>query len=125
MGGTGDYPSYDTNYTALNYSETLRLVYDDSKLSYADVLDAYWKFAPQPTDPQSDPAYMLRIFVQGPEEEQIAQNSIHKLEARLNMTVYAEILNASNYQFWKASEEHQQYFYKSGMRCGNLLTGHN
>lgn len=119
MGGVGAYPTYATNYTALNYSETLRLEYDPSQLSYTEIIEAYWKFAPDPTMPQEDPAYMLRIFVNDGEERTIASASISKLQQQLNTTVHAQILNASDYEFWKAGEEHQQYFFKSGARCGD------
>jgi peptide methionine sulfoxide reductase MsrA len=38
MGGTGEYPNYGNYTSANNYSETLRLVWDTSELSYADML---------------------------------------------------------------------------------------
>ena len=41
MGGHGEYPSYDVNYTQLNYSETLRLEYDPSKLSFDRIMQAF------------------------------------------------------------------------------------
>lgn len=118
MGGTGSYPSYEVNYTALNYSETLRLEYDPAKLSYQDILETYWKNAPDPTLQQDDPAYMLRIFVASPQQWQVAEASLQALKKKLNTTIYANIYNASEYEFWKAAEYHQQYFYKSGQRCG-------
>jgi len=117
MGGYGEYPSYETNYTALNYSETLRLVYDPALVSYSRILQTYWQFAPQPQYPQQDPAYKLRIFV-SPEQRPIAEESLLQEQTRLNATVYAEILNASDFVFWKAGEYHQQFDYKEGMRCG-------
>jgi len=119
MGGHGDYPSYFSNYTALNYSETLRLEYNESLLSYKQVMDAYWKFSPDPTYPEGDPAYMLRIFVNSPQQRQIAEDSIHQKQLQLNTTIYAEVLNASDFVFWKAGEVHQQYDYKAGLTCGS------
>lgn len=119
MGGSGDYPRYDTNYTALNYSETLRLVYDPAKLNYSTIMETYWKFAPDATMPEEDPAYMLRIFVDDAQRP-IAEASLKAQQARLNTTIYANIYDAKDFVFWKAGEEHQQYDYKAGMRCGQI-----
>ena len=119
MGGRGEYPAYATNYTALNYSETLRLVYDPEKLSYEKVIETYWHFAPDPTQPPFDPAYDLRIFVHNAKERAIVEASIVEQRKRLNATIYVAVLNASDYEFWKAGEQHQQFFYKQGERCGS------
>ena len=37
MGGVGNYPSYETNYSKLNYTETIRLQYDPTILSFSKV----------------------------------------------------------------------------------------
>jgi peptide methionine sulfoxide reductase MsrA len=42
MGGTGCCPTY-SNYTSNNnFSETLRLVYDNVQTNFTDLLNAYW-----------------------------------------------------------------------------------
>ena len=38
MGGVGDYPAYQTNYTRLNYSETLRLIYDPRRTNMTRIM---------------------------------------------------------------------------------------
>jgi peptide methionine sulfoxide reductase MsrA len=53
MGGVGDYPAYNSNYTQLNYSETVRLVYDPAVLPFQKIMDEYWQLAPDAIDPQS------------------------------------------------------------------------
>jgi peptide-methionine (S)-S-oxide reductase len=119
MGGYGDYPSYTDNYTLLNYSETLRLEYDPAKLSYSKLLDAYWKYGPDPTFPCSDPPYEMRLFYTSANQQQAIAAAIQQQRTQLNAsTLYVRSLNASAYQFWKAREYHQQYDYKGGMRCG-------
>lgn len=124
MGGTGVYPTYQ-NYTAgNNYSETLRLVYDESKLKYADILSAYWKFAPDPTMPQPDPAYQLRIFYTDETQRQQAKASIALAEKAAGAapgSFLIELVAAADYNFWKAEEYHQHYFDKSGQTCGNTV----
>ena len=58
MGGRGCCPTYE-NYTAANnFSETVRLVYDNKSTTYDDLLEAYWQFVPDPTaDCSYDYAY--------------------------------------------------------------------
>ena len=67
---------------------------------------------------EDDPAYKLRIFVNSAEQMQVAQQSLQSESLRLNSTIFAEVLNASDYTFWKATEMHQQFDYKEGLRCG-------
>lgn len=113
MGGTGLYPNYQ-NYTAANnYSETLRLVYDPAKTTYADILKAYWQYAPDPTMPEPDPAYQLRIFYVDAAQKAAAEKSIAAQPAGTLINLYA----ASDYTFWKAEEYHQHYFDKGGQQC--------
>jgi len=60
---------------------------------------------------------MLRIFVTSAEQQKIAEQSVHSKQQQLNTTIYAEILNATDFVFWKAGEVHQQYDFKAGMTC--------
>jgi peptide methionine sulfoxide reductase MsrA len=117
MGGVGDYPDYNTNYTQLNYSETVRLVYDPTKLTFDKIMDQYWTFAGDPTFPEDDPAYMLRIFATTPAQWAALAGAKKTKQAELNATVYLGIYNASDYQFWKARESDQQFDFKNGQTC--------
>lgn len=115
MGGLAPFPTYQ-NYTAGdNYSETLRLVYDPAKLSYDTILQNYWQFAPDPTMPEPDPAYQLRIFYVDEAQRKAAQASIDKQP----QGTLVELVAAADYTFWKAEEYHQHYFDKSGETCSN------
>ena len=103
MGGTGEYPNYE-NYTAANnYSETLRLVYDPSTLGFADILDAYWRYAPDPTMPEPDPAYQLRIFWVDDAQKAAAEASI-AAQKKATPGTLVTLLSADEYTFWKAEE---------------------
>lgn len=101
MGGTGDYPRYDTNYTDLGYSETVRLVYDPAKLSMADIMKVYFKFCPDPTYPESDPAYKNRIFTTSKAQQLVANASLANATLAANATLYVNIQDADKYEFWK------------------------
>jgi peptide-methionine (S)-S-oxide reductase len=110
MGGHGEYPNYG-NYTANNntFSETVRIEFDETKTSYASILETYWLFAPDPTEPPLDVAYQLRLFYTNENQKQLAEESIvRQTKLHLNQTVYVEVLNASDWVFWKAEENQQQ-----------------
>jgi peptide-methionine (S)-S-oxide reductase len=106
MGGTGLYPNYQ-NYTSNNnYSETLRLVYDPAKTTYADLLKTYWEFAPDPTMPEPDPAYQLRIFYVDDAQKAAAEASI-AAQKKAAPGSLIDLYAAADYEFWKAEEYHQ------------------
>jgi peptide methionine sulfoxide reductase MsrA len=117
MGGVGDYPTYNQNYTALNYSETLRLKYDPAQTNFTRIMDAYWKYAPSPSFDQSDPAYMMRIFTTTPEQYATALASKAAFAKQMNATLYVSVYNATDYEFWKGEEYNQQFNFKEGSSC--------
>eukprot|EP01043_Picozoa_sp_COSAG02_P066896 COSAG02_NODE_10559_length_1914_cov_3.369697_1_plen_104_part_10 len=103
MGGTGMYPNYQ-NYTAgNNYSETLRLVYDPAELTYEEILKTYWQYAPDPTMPEPDPAYQLRIFYVDDEQKAAAEKSI-AAQKKATPGSLIDLFAADDYTFWKAEE---------------------
>lgn len=117
MGGTGVYPNYG-NYTQNNnYSETIRLLYDQTKTTYGQMLDHYWNFAgPSATFPSQDPAYQFRIFYNGTSQAILARAALAKWKAAAAKTqnqIYIDLYDASAYTFWKAEEYHQKYFWKN------------
>lgn len=118
MGGVHPFPTYQ-NYTAGdNYSETLRLEYDPAKTNYSDLLEAYWKYAPDPTIPCDDPAYCLRIFTVTEEQRMLAIASAEAKSKEIGQPINFNVWNASDWTFWKAEEYHQKYFQKMGETCG-------
>jgi peptide-methionine (S)-S-oxide reductase len=117
MGGTGVYPTY-TNYTTRNnYSETVRVEYNTSELSFDDLLDIFWKYAEDIYDPPYDPAYEIRVFATDNEQLAAASASLARLKANSTQELFATVYNASAYTFWKAEEYHQQYDFKAGFTC--------
>lgn len=121
MGGHGDYPDYDTNVTSLNYSETLRLIYDPQQLSFERVMENYWKLGLEgmynPCEPPYESNYAWRVFATSEEQRRIALASRDNEAKKLNCSLQMDVLNASEWIFWKAEEHHQQYNYKIGIQC--------
>lgn len=117
MGGSGCCPTYD-NYTAgNNFSETLRVVFDGTETTYADLLNAYWDYVPDPTMQCGDPAYCPNIFYVDDAQKQAAATSIAEQSKKANATLLVGLWPASMFQFWKAEEYHQNFFAKNGETC--------
>lgn len=70
-----------------------------------------------PCVPAYDSNYVLRIFPVNEAQRAAAERSRDAESQKRNCTVLMDIWNASEYQFWKAEEEHQQYSFKSGQHC--------
>lgn len=117
MGGVAAYPTYENYTTGDNYSETLRLEYDPETVSYDDILAAFWRHAGDPTIPQPDPAYQLRIFANSPAQRTAAEASLAAQKQVVQGDVLCNIYDAADYTFWKAEEYHQQYAF--GGSCGS------
>jgi peptide methionine sulfoxide reductase MsrA len=64
--------------------------------------------AGDPSYPESDPAYMLRIFTTTPQQYAAVGGALKKKGVELNATVYVQLDNATDFTFWKAGEYHQQ-----------------
>ena len=117
-----------------------KVVYDPAQLSYEKILEEYWTFAGDPTFPEPDPAYMLRIFATTPAQWSALEKALESKSTELNATVFLGIYNASDYevsriiflppvrftrctcnlanhQFWKARESDQQFDFKQGSTC--------
>jgi peptide-methionine (S)-S-oxide reductase len=113
-GGTGHY-------------EAVKVDYDPAKVSYAELLDAFWHNI-DPFDARGQfcdkgSQYQSAIFVGGPEEAALAKASKEKVAAKFNMPVQTKILPAQ--AFHPAEGYHQNFhvtnaarykFYKFG--CG-------
>lgn len=119
MGGSGSSPTYYNYTTANNYSETVRLEYDENRTSFQELLDVYWTNLPDPTFPCQDPAYCPRIFYVNDQQKKLVLQSLDAHQKNTTSKILLAVLPASDYTFWKAEEPHQQYFLKSGEQCGS------
>lgn len=119
-GGTEPNPTYSlvTSETT-NYREALEVTYDPTKISFAQLLDIYWRqinptqAAGQFTD--IGPSYRAAIFVQNDEEKKIAAQSEATLakSGRFEKPIVTEILPAM--KFWPAEDYHQKYYQTNTM----------
>ena len=117
-GGTEPNPTYElVGSEKTNYRESLEITYDPSRISFAQLLDIYWKqIDPTQKDGQFTdigPSYRAAIFVADGEEKKVAEQSRARLAAsgKFKEPIATEILPAM--KFWPAEDYHQQYYRKN------------
>jgi methionine-S-sulfoxide reductase len=114
-GGTEPNPTYElVGSEKTKYRESIEITYDPAKISFAQLLDIYWKqINPTQADGQFGdigPSYRAAIFVANDEERKIAEVSKEKLahSGKFDKPIATEILPAS--KFYAAEAYHQQYY---------------
>lgn len=125
MGGTVKNPSYhDVSSGDTGHAEVVQITFDPAKMSYDKLLEVFWT-SHDPTQLNRQGAdmganYRSVIFYHDAEQAVKARKSKEDLQTsgRLGFgKVVTQIVPASD--FWKAEEDHQQYFEKQG-HCGKL-----
>jgi peptide-methionine (S)-S-oxide reductase len=119
-GGHMENPTYrDVCTDTTGHAEVVQVTYDPSKVTYEQLLDAFWKMH-DPTQvnrqgPDFGKQYRTAIFYHSPEQEAAAKKSKQTLEAsgKFRQAIATEITPAGH--FWPAEEYHQNYLEKRGM----------
>lgn len=114
-GGTEPNPAYElVGSERTKYRESIEIAYDPAKISYAQLLDIYWKqIDPTQADGQFTdvgPSYRAAIFYGSEDEKNIAENSKAKLASsgKFKKPIVTEILPGM--KFWPAEDYHQKYY---------------
>lgn len=114
-GGSEPNPTYAlVGSEKTNYRESIQIVYDPAKISYAQLLDIYWKqIDPTQTEGQFTdigPSYRAAIFYGSDDEKKIAETSKEKLgqSGKFKKPIVTEILPAM--KFYPAEDSHQKYY---------------
>lgn len=120
IGGTKDNPTYKEVCTdATGHAEAVQLVFDPQKVSYKELVEAFWKIHNPTTKNRQGPdvgsQYRSAIFVHSDEQLRIAKESLKQVDASgtFQRPIVTEITEAS--KFWPAEEYHQRYFEKKGI----------
>jgi len=118
-GGTVKNPSYrEVCEGTTGHAEVCQIVYDTTKLSYADMLEAFWKsHDPTQLNRQGNDVgtqYRSVIFYHNEAQHQLAEEYKKKLNASgaYDQPVVTEI--APFTVFYKAEDYHQNYFNQNG-----------
>ena len=118
--GTVKNPTYkQVSAGGTGHAEAVEIVYDPDKVSYAKLLDVFWRnIDPLVKDKQfcdSGDMYRTAVFYLDDEQKKLADESKKKVEAKFApRTVYTEITKADT--FYKAEDYHQDYYKKNEAR---------
>lgn len=119
-GGTKKNPTYEeVSSGGTGHAESVQVVWDPSKVSYAKLLDVFW----HNVDPLTSNAqfcdhgeqYRTAIFFHDPEQKRLAEAARAEVQKRFgDRQVVTEIVAAST--FYPAEEYHQDYYEKNPIR---------
>ena len=119
-GGTTPNPTYNGDHKG--HYEAVKITYDESKVSYRQILDHYWVNI-DPFDARGQfcdkgPSYLSAIFVANDQERAVAEETKNAIQAQFpKQTVVTPILNASTFYPIKGDEiGHQDFYKKSPVR---------
>jgi peptide-methionine (S)-S-oxide reductase len=120
-GGRTKNPTYEqVSSGGTGHAEAVEVVYDPSKITYARLLDVFWKNI-DPITPNKQfcdigTQYRSAIYYHNDEQKRLAEASKKALEnsARFQQPIVTEIASAS--PFYRAEEYHQDYYKKNPIR---------
>jgi peptide-methionine (S)-S-oxide reductase len=121
MGGTKLNPTYEEVSTGTTgHAEVVQVVYDSSKISYAQLLHIFWRNV-DPLTPNAQfcdhgPQYRSAIFFHDAEQKRLAEETKRQLESsgRFKAAIVTEIVPAAT--FYAAEDYHQDYYQKNPVR---------
>lgn len=120
-GGKERHPTYEEVASGrTGHVEAVQVYYDPSKISYQELLDAFWRGI-DPTDPEGQfvdrgPQYRSAIFYHDEEQRQMAEASKEELtrSRRFDKPIVTAIRKFE--RFYEAETYHQDYFIKEPMK---------
>ena len=118
-GGHTENPTYkDVCTDETGHAEVVQVTFDPSKLTYEQLLDAFWQMH-DPTQvnrqgPDFGSQYRTAIFFHSPEQEAAAEKAKAALQAsgKFRKPIATEITAAG--PFYRGEEYHQRYLEKRG-----------
>ncbi len=120
-GGKEKNPTYkQVSAGGTGHAEAVEIVYDPSRISYAELLDVFWRNVdPTQKDGQfadTGAQYRTAIFYHNEEQRRLAETSKKELgnSGRFNKEIVTEIVAAT--PFYRAEEYHQDYYKKNPLR---------
>jgi peptide-methionine (S)-S-oxide reductase len=119
-------PTYEQVSTGTTgHTEAVEIVYDPRKVTYAQLLDVFWRnIDPLTADRQFcdvGSQYRAGIFAHDETQRRLAEESKRAVAQRLRKPVVTEIADAS--KFWPAEEYHQDYYKKNPVRYNLYRAG--
>ena len=119
IGGHMANPTYEqVSAGKTGHTEAVEIVYDPRKVTYAQLLDVFWRnIDPLTANAQfcdTGSQYRSGIFAHDETQRKLAEDSKGVVAARLRKPIVTEIVAAST--FWPAEDYHQDYYKKNPIR---------
>jgi peptide-methionine (S)-S-oxide reductase len=117
-GGNRDNPTYEQVCSGrTGHAEAVEVTYDPAKVSYEDLLNAFWNMHDPTTlnrqGPDHGHQYRSAIFFNSPEQERIALESKQRAQRYFDRPIVTEVVPLT--KFWPAEDYHQRYLEKRGL----------
>jgi peptide-methionine (S)-S-oxide reductase len=120
----------DPNYEAVcsgntGHAETLEIEFDDSKISYPELVKIFFENHDPTTlnkqGPDVGTQYRSAIFCQGAEQlaQALDQKEVLDLSKQFKTPIVTQVILAEEFPFYPAEEYHQRYFEKQGVKPCN------
>ena len=121
MGGAEPDPSYrDVAYGRTTHRETVKVPYDDTKVSYQQLLSAFWRMH-DPSDGKGSFVdrgrhYSSAIFYVDAEQQRLAEGAVAALmnSEKFDRPITTEVAKAEG--FYAAEGYHQDYYKKAATK---------
>ncbi len=115
-GGHIDRPTYRQVSTGdTGHAEAVRVTFDPKRISYAELLDAFWSCHDPTRERDGDEPHRSIVFFHGEQQELTAlasRDELTRTNAFDDRAITTDIRPATD--FFPADEEHQQYLAKLG-----------
>ena len=114
-GGQTDAPNYGN---IGDHTETVQVEYDPGRITYAQLLDIFWK-SHRPTRRSWSRQYMNAVFYHNEQQRQVAMASKTGVEQNIGRTVKTEVVPLRS--FTMAEDYHQKYILKKHRALSNQM----
>ena len=119
-GGDTINPSYESVCQGnTNHTEVVLVEFDNSKISFEELLLVFWKCHDPTTlnrqGPDIGTQYRSAIYYYNEDQKIKSINSKNEYAKSSGLNIVTEISEAK--EFYKAEEYHQKYIQKTGMHC--------
>ena len=119
-GGDTINPSYESVCQGnTNHTEVVLVEFDNSKISYEDLLMVFWKCHDPTTlnrqGPDIGTQYRSAIYYYNEDQKNKSIQSKNEYAKSAGLNIVTEISKAK--EFYKAEEYHQKYIQKTGLYC--------
>tara|TARA_B100001113_G_C20921540_1_gene540324 strand:+ start:115 stop:576 length:462 start_codon:yes stop_codon:yes gene_type:complete len=120
-GGHTMNPTYETICAGdTNHAEVVLVEYDESNISYEDLVEHFWKCHDPTTlnrqGPDIGTQYRSVIFYFNENQKKLSLQSKNRYSEKTKLNIVTEISQVKEY--YKAEEYHQKYIQKTGTYCG-------